>query len=95
MKNYKIAAIPGDGIGEEVISAGVEVLQHMAQTGAEFTIDVETFPWGADYYFEHGQMMPDKRICTELAPICEQQWLLGTCLQGTPPRHATCTQVSV
>ena len=59
MKNYKIAAIPGDGIGEEVISAGVEVLQHMAQTGAEFTIDVETFPWGADYYFEHGQMMPD------------------------------------
>jgi len=32
MKNYKIAAIPGDGIGSEVISAGVEVLQTLVQT---------------------------------------------------------------
>ncbi|MDH5354796.1 MAG: isocitrate/isopropylmalate family dehydrogenase, partial [Gammaproteobacteria bacterium] len=59
MKHYKVAAIPGDGIGTEVISAGVEVLQHMAEKGKQFTIEVETFPWGADYYFEHGQMMPD------------------------------------
>lgn len=59
MKHYKIAAIPGDGIGSEVISAGVEVLQFMAEQGKQFTIEVETFPWGADYYLEHGQMMPD------------------------------------
>jgi tartrate dehydrogenase/decarboxylase/D-malate dehydrogenase len=59
MKNYKIAAIPGDGIGTEVISAGVEVLQHMAKQGKQFSVEVETFPWGADYYLQHGQMMPD------------------------------------
>ena len=59
MKNYKIAAIPGDGIGTEVISAGIEVLQTMATQSGQFGVEVETFPWGADYYFEHGQMMPD------------------------------------
>ena len=59
MKNYKIAAIPGDGIGTEVISAGVEVLQYMAKQGKQFSVEVETFPWGADYYLQHGQMMPD------------------------------------
>lgn len=59
MKHYKIAAIPGDGIGTEVISAGVEVLQHMADKGKRFTIGVTSFPWGADYYLQHGQMMPD------------------------------------
>ena len=57
MNNYKIAAIPGDGIGVEVISAGVEVLQFIAEQGKQFSIDVETFPWGADYYLQHGQMM--------------------------------------
>lgn len=59
MKHYKIAAIPGDGIGTEVISAGVEVLEFMANQGKQFSIAVETFPWGADYYLQHGQMMPD------------------------------------
>ena len=59
MKNYKIAAIPGDGIGTEVISAGVEVLKFMAKQGKQFSVEVETFPWGADYYLQHGQMMPE------------------------------------
>jgi tartrate dehydrogenase/decarboxylase/D-malate dehydrogenase len=59
MKKYKIAAIPGDGIGTEVIPAGIEVLQFMARQGKQFSIEVETFPWGADYYLQHGQMMPD------------------------------------
>lgn len=59
MKNYKIAAIPGDGIGIEVISAGVEVLKFMAKQGKQFSVEVETFPWGADYYLQHGQMMPE------------------------------------
>ncbi len=59
MEHYKIAAIPGDGIGTEVISAGVEVLEFMAKQGKQFSIAVETFPWGADYYLQHGQMMPD------------------------------------
>lgn len=59
MKNYKIAAVPGDGIGTEVIEAGVEVLQALAEREGGFAFEVETFPWGADYYMEHGRMMPD------------------------------------
>lgn len=59
MKKYKIAAVPGDGIGTEVIEAGVEVLHALAEREGGFAFEVETFPWGADYYLEHGQMMPD------------------------------------
>jgi tartrate dehydrogenase/decarboxylase/D-malate dehydrogenase len=59
MTTYKIAAVPGDGIGTEVIEAGVEVLHALAEREGGFGFAVETFPWGADYYMEHGQMMPD------------------------------------
>ncbi len=59
MKTYKIAAVPGDGIGTEVIEAGVEVLHALTEREGGFAFEVETFPWGADYYMEHGQMMPD------------------------------------
>ncbi len=59
MKTYKIAAIPGDGIGTEVISAGIEVLEALARRNATFTFDVDHFDWGGDYYKRHGRMMPD------------------------------------
>lgn len=58
MKTHRIASIPGDGIGPEVISAGVEVLQAVAQRDGGFALAVETFPWGSDYYRAHGEMMP-------------------------------------
>jgi tartrate dehydrogenase/decarboxylase/D-malate dehydrogenase len=59
MKTYRIAAIPGDGIGGEVISAGVEVLQALAERDGGFGFAVETFDWGGDYYLRHGRMMPE------------------------------------
>ncbi|MHA1598848.1 MAG: tartrate dehydrogenase [Alphaproteobacteria bacterium] len=59
MNTYTIAAIPGDGIGGEVISAGLEVLSALAERRGSFALDVESFPWGAEYYLEHGHMMPD------------------------------------
>ncbi|QRM30353.1 tartrate dehydrogenase [Microvirga sp. VF16] len=59
MNSYKIAAIPGDGIGKEVIAAGVEVLQILATRDGGFTLDFETFDWGSDYYKKHGVMMPE------------------------------------
>ncbi|MGO4714232.1 tartrate dehydrogenase [Bradyrhizobium sp. 2TAF24] len=58
MKTYKIAAIPGDGIGGEVISAGVEVLQALAKREGHFAVAVDTFDWGGEYYKTHGRMMP-------------------------------------
>src|SRR5918993_1147501 len=59
MNSYKIAAVPGDGIGKEVIAAGVEVLQALAARDGGFKLDFETFDWGSDYYKKHGIMMPE------------------------------------
>ena len=58
MKTYTIAAIPGDGIGTEVVSAGVEVLQALAKRAGSFKFKVDHFDWGGDYYKKHGVMMP-------------------------------------
>lgn len=59
MKTYSIAAIPADGIGPEVISAGVNVLQALAKRQGDIAFDVQTFEWGSDYYKAHGVMMPE------------------------------------
>ena len=58
MRQYKIAVIPADGIGKEVIPAGVKVLETLAETDGTFFINYEAFPWGSDYYHQHGKMMP-------------------------------------
>jgi tartrate dehydrogenase/decarboxylase/D-malate dehydrogenase len=59
MKTYKIAAIPGDGIGTEVVNAGVEVLKELAKREATFAFQFDHFDWGGEYYKKHGRMMPE------------------------------------
>jgi len=59
MKTHKIATIPGDGIGKEVVPAGQQVLQALAAASGTFAFDFENFGWGGDYFREHGVMMPD------------------------------------
>ena len=59
MKTYRIATIPGDGIGKEVIPAGREVMEALASSGCGFRFVFENFDWGGDYYREHGVMMPE------------------------------------
>ncbi|NZD63412.1 tartrate dehydrogenase [Rhizobium sp. WYCCWR 11290] len=58
MREYKIAAIPADGIGPEVIAAGLQVLEALERRSGDFKIHTETFDWGSDYYKKHGVMMP-------------------------------------
>ena len=58
MKTYRIATIPGDGIGKEVIPAGQQVMQALAQACGTFAFEFENFGWGGDYYRQHGVMMP-------------------------------------
>ncbi|SBV96179.1 putative tartrate dehydrogenase [uncultured Alphaproteobacteria bacterium] len=58
MRTYRIAAIPGDGIGKEVIAAGVEVLTALAERDGGFALAFETFDWGSDRYKACGAMMP-------------------------------------
>ncbi len=64
MKHYRIAVIPGDGIGPEVIAEGVKVLNAAARLDGSFTFDFTFFPWGCEYYLEHGEMMPTDGIDT-------------------------------
>ena len=59
MKTYKIATLPADGIGPEVIEAGVAVLQALAPRDGGFTLDFTSFDWGSAFYRKHGKMMPD------------------------------------
>ncbi|MDO8372231.1 MAG: isocitrate/isopropylmalate family dehydrogenase, partial [Polaromonas sp.] len=56
MKVYKIACIPGDGIGKEVVPAGQQVLQALAAT-QDFGFDFTSFGWGGDWFRQHGVMM--------------------------------------
>jgi tartrate dehydrogenase/decarboxylase / D-malate dehydrogenase len=58
MRDYKIAAIPADGIGPEVIGAGVTVLEALQQRMGSMRFTVTHFGWGSDYYKQHGVMMP-------------------------------------
>lgn len=58
MKTYRIAAIPADGIGPEVIAAGLQALNVLAQRDGGFQVDVTTFDWGSDFYRRTGEMMP-------------------------------------
>jgi tartrate dehydrogenase/decarboxylase/D-malate dehydrogenase len=58
MKSYRIATIPGDGIGKEVVPAGQEVLQALAEVSGTYGFEFENFGWGGDHYRQHGVMMP-------------------------------------
>jgi tartrate dehydrogenase/decarboxylase/D-malate dehydrogenase len=58
MRNYRIAAIGGDGIGPEVIDAGLEVLEALGRSEG-FALDVEKFPWSSQMYLEHGHYIPE------------------------------------
>ena len=58
MKTYKIAAIPGDGIGIEVIDAGLRALAALTESDGGFKLDVTGFDWGSDRYKREGTFMP-------------------------------------
>src|ERR1700678_3363513 len=62
MKTYRIATVPGDGIGKEVVPAGQRVLEVLAGLGTAFRFEFENFDWGADYFRQHGEMMPSRGL---------------------------------
>lgn len=62
MRNYKIAVIPGDGIGKEVVPASLRVLNTIAEIHGGINFKYEEFPWNSEYYLEHGKMMPENGL---------------------------------
>ncbi|MBX2842336.1 MAG: tartrate dehydrogenase [Flammeovirgaceae bacterium] len=63
MKSYKIAVVYGDGIGHEIVPAGLKVLNAAAEKFG-FKLETEQFPWGAGYYKKHGEFMPESGLET-------------------------------
>jgi tartrate dehydrogenase/decarboxylase/D-malate dehydrogenase len=83
--NYKIALIPGDGIGKEVIPEGVRVLNLLAAEFG-FTVSYGEFPFSCEYFLKHGAMMPADGI-DQLEPF--DAILLGAVGNPSVPDHVS------
>jgi tartrate dehydrogenase/decarboxylase/D-malate dehydrogenase len=60
----EIGVIGGDGIGPEVVHAGMRVLEAAAGQEHGLELSFTEFPWGCEYYLEHGRMMPEDGLDT-------------------------------
>ena len=60
----RVAVIGGDGIGPEVVGAGMRVLEAVAEKDPSLDLSFTEFPWGCEHYLEHGRMMPDDALET-------------------------------
>jgi tartrate dehydrogenase/decarboxylase/D-malate dehydrogenase len=63
-RRIRVACIPGDGIGPEVVREACRVLQAVAQVDGGIEFEVVDYPWGCNYYLEHGTMMPEDGLET-------------------------------
>ncbi|KAE8367228.1 fungal-specific transcription factor [Aspergillus caelatus] len=62
--SYRIASIPGDGIGIEVVDAAIQVVEKLAKTLGTFNIEFTHIPWGTAYYKEHGRYVSEDCLDT-------------------------------
>jgi tartrate dehydrogenase/decarboxylase/D-malate dehydrogenase len=58
-RSHRIAVIPGDGIGKEVVSEGLKCLNALSEIFEGIPFEFQTFPWSSQYYLQHGRMMPE------------------------------------
>ena len=62
MKTYRIASIPGDGIGIEVIAEGEKVLRELAKRDGGFALEFTPFDWGSERFLKTGAYMPENPL---------------------------------
>jgi len=81
MKCYRIAVIPGDGIGKEVVPEGIRVLE---SAGGQYgiTFDWRVFPWNCETYLHTGRMMPEDGM--EQLTLCDAIFLGAVGFPGVP-----------
>jgi tartrate dehydrogenase/decarboxylase/D-malate dehydrogenase len=84
MTVLEIGVIGGDGIGPEVVRAGMQVLEAAAQDDPSLELNFTEFPWGCEYYLEHGRMMPEDGLDTLAA---YDEIYLGAVGWPTVPDH--------
>lgn len=58
MERYRIAVVPGDGIGVDTVDQAVRTLRTVEQVHGGIAFSFDHYPWGCEYYLEHGEMMP-------------------------------------
>lgn len=58
-KSYSIASIPADGIGPEVVEAGIEVLKALAEKLDSFELEFKDYDWSSETYKKTGKYIPD------------------------------------
>ena len=80
----EIGVIGGDGIGPEVVRAGMKVLEAAASDDPSLELRFTEFPWGCEYYLEHGRMMPEDGL--ETLAGCDEIYL-GAVGWPTVPDH--------
>jgi tartrate dehydrogenase/decarboxylase/D-malate dehydrogenase len=81
LKRYEVAVIPGDGIGKEVMPAGLSVLQKVADDHG-FKLSLTEYPWSCETYHATGKMMPDDGI--ELLKDSDAIYLGAVGFPGVP-----------
>ena len=84
MTVVEIGVIGGDGIGPEVVRAGMQVLVAAAQDDPSLELSFTEFPWGCEYFLEHGRMMPEDGLDTLAA---YDEIYLGAVGWPTVPDH--------
>ena len=57
-RSYRIAALPGDGTGPEVVAEGIKVINAAAKKFG-FEVSFDTYNWGGDHYLATGELLPD------------------------------------
>lgn len=58
-QTYSIASIPADGIGPEVVEAGIEVLQVLTEALKTFNLEFQHFDWSSERYTKTGKYIPE------------------------------------
>ncbi|WP_251551198.1 tartrate dehydrogenase [Neobacillus muris] len=64
MTNYRVAVIPGDGIGPEVVKEAVHVLELLEKLDPSFQMEFAAFDWNSEYFLVNGKMMPEDALDT-------------------------------
>lgn len=62
MTQFRIATYPGDGIGPEVTTEAVRVLEEIQRLEGNFSLEFTELPWGYEYWKQHGSVVPDDFI---------------------------------
>jgi tartrate dehydrogenase/decarboxylase / D-malate dehydrogenase len=87
---HRIAIIPGDGVGPEVVRESLKLLEFISARDGAVTFSFDSFPWGTDYYLATGEMMPADAL-TQLSGY--DAILFGAVGSPRVPDHVTLRQL--